>query len=150
MIEFKQSIYSNLLQLQDQKISQLQLALDSLYNDLSSESKSSSGDKHETGRAMIQLEQEQLGKLLQEARLQKSALSQLDINNKRESITNGSLVNANNTWYFICSTPVKITIDSTIVYCISLNSPIGKLFAGKKPSEKVIFNGSTMLISDIY
>ena len=38
----------------------------SLQESLNSETKSSAGDKHETGRAMVQLEQEKLGQQLQE------------------------------------------------------------------------------------
>ena len=46
-------------------------------NGLQSESKSSAGDKHETGRAMLQLEAEKLGKQLQESlTLLKSNLEQ--------------------------------------------------------------------------
>ena len=45
----------------EKKIEILELQKKSLQKDLTSEIKSSVGDKHETGRAMIQLELEKLG-----------------------------------------------------------------------------------------
>ena len=39
---------------------------DELYESLNSETKSSAGDKHETGRAMIQLDREKIGQQVKE------------------------------------------------------------------------------------
>jgi hypothetical protein len=150
MIEFKASVYYHLNVLQDEKIGQLQASLSSLYDDLASASKSSSGDKHETGRAMIQLEQEQLGKQLNEALLQKNHLNQLDISHSRDYVSNGSLIESDDNWYFICSVPAKIKIDNFTVYSISLNSPLGQLLSGKKQGESIHFNSKKISLKNIY
>jgi hypothetical protein len=54
-------------------------SLDLLYESLNSEIKSSAGDKHETGRAMIQLEIEKTGNQLKE--VEKNYEYLLKINN---------------------------------------------------------------------
>lgn len=150
MIELKNLIYSELIRIQNEKIAQLEANLRGLFDDLSSESKNSSGDKHETGRAMIQLEQEQSGKQLQEAINQKSLLLKTEINTGKDFITNGSLIYTGKHWYFICSVPAKLELASKTIFCISLHSPIGKLLNGKKEADKLVFNGQNINIINIY
>jgi archaellum component FlaC len=61
----KKEFIEHLNHLIDKKIDALQNRFDDLNNDLASDHKSSAGDKHETGRAMIQLEQVELLPLFQ-------------------------------------------------------------------------------------
>ena len=50
----------------ENKIETIQFRLSQVVESLSSEAKSTAGDKHQTGRAMLQLEREKLGKQLSE------------------------------------------------------------------------------------
>ncbi|MDO6425302.1 hypothetical protein, partial [Saccharophagus degradans] len=59
--------------------------------DLNSETKSSAGDKHETGRAMLQLEMEKLGQQYQTVLTQKNVLQKIDVSVKKKAQV-GSLV----------------------------------------------------------
>ena len=56
----KQNIYSQCLLILNQKIEELNSALATATESANNETKSSAGDKHETARAMMQLEQEKL------------------------------------------------------------------------------------------
>ena len=58
----KQKIHTHCLHLLDNKIAELQKILRSLGESAANDTKSSAGDKHETARAMIHIEQETITK----------------------------------------------------------------------------------------
>ena len=63
---------------------------------LKKETKNSSGDKHETTRAMIQIEREKNGKRIKEIEiLKKQLLTIKSIENNKKKISLGSLVKTN-------------------------------------------------------
>ena len=63
---------------------------------LESESKSSAGDKHETGRAMIQLEREKLGEQIKKFELHQKHLIHLENHINSEHVKLGSVVKQTN------------------------------------------------------
>ncbi|PWL39964.1 3-oxoacyl-ACP synthase [Flagellimonas aquimarina] len=113
----------------------------SLQESLNSETKSSAGDKHETGRAMVQLEQEKLGKQLFELEEIKRILQKVDIDKKSKKISLGSFVKTTAANYFIAISAGAVTIKDTPVFCISASSPIAKLLLGKEEGDTFVFNG---------
>ena len=74
------------------KIEALQIQFDELQKALKSETKSTAGDKHETGRAMAQLEQEKLSNQLVKTTTLRNALSKVNPNQIHDVIKYGSLV----------------------------------------------------------
>ena len=74
------------------RISRIQKDIDSIQESLASETKSSAGDKHETGRAMLQLEREKLGQQLKEAEKMALILTRISITYKAKTIVLGSWV----------------------------------------------------------
>ena len=62
----KQKLYKYCLEFIDARLQTVQNQIVEIQNSLLSETKSSSGDKHETGRAMLQLEREKAGQQLAE------------------------------------------------------------------------------------
>ncbi len=76
---FKQKIYAHCCNLLDEKIRSLKSSLQELEEGSVNDTKSSAGDKHQTARAMMQIEQEKLGKQLNEVFEQKSVLEKIDI-----------------------------------------------------------------------
>ena len=116
---------------------------------LESESKSSAGDKHETGRAMVQLEREKLGEQIKATERNLGILIPLEKHKTSKKAGLGSLVKTDQLNYYIAiSTPV-FNIDNTDYFCISGQSPIGKLLLGKKVGEGISFNGKTSTITEI-
>lgn len=67
MNPLKQQLISDCTKKLQQQIVSLKQLLDEVTEAVNNETKSSVGDKHETSRAMMQLEQEKLGKQLLEA-----------------------------------------------------------------------------------
>jgi len=121
----------------------------SLLASLESEGKSSAGDKHETGRAMIQLERE---KLSQQRQLNDSAyLALTALKNKVPTliIGPGSLVHTSLATYYL-AVPSDIFIqEAATVYCISPQSPIGQILLGKKQGDLIAFRDQKFEVLEV-
>jgi len=117
---------------------------------LESESKSSAGDKHETGRAMIQLEREKLGEQIKKAEKNQATLHQLKQYKSSEIVRFGSAVQTNKANYYIAIATDSYTIKSALFHCISPQSPIGTLLLGKKVGDQLVFNAVTSTITAVH
>ena len=133
----------------DQRLQKLRSQIKSLEESLNSETKSSAGDKHETGRAMVQLEREKSGRQLFEAEKLEKLISKVSIENHSEVIKLGSLVITSQVNYFIAISVGKVEVKNVSYYAIAPDTPIGKLLLGKKVDDEVIFNRSCFRISKI-
>ena len=120
-----------------------------LHKDLTSETKSSAGDKHETGRAMIQLEREKLGNQIHEIELNYQKLNTIKDVKTSTIISLGSLIFTDKANYYISVAADSCKVNSKVFYCISSQSPIGKLLIGKKINESIIFNDRESTILEI-
>lgn len=113
---------------------------------LSSETKSSAGDKHETGRAMLQLEMEKAGQQLAGIVVMKTILSKIDISKTTKKAHLGSVIYTTSANYFLSISAGKLVIDDVIFFAISVSSPIGKKLLGKKVNDDFTFNGKKITI----
>lgn len=120
-------------------------AIQSNKNDLFSETKSSAGDKHETGRAMIQLEMEKASQQLLVVTEMKDVLKKLSIEKTTEIIKLGSLIKTTKATYFLAVSVGKITVENEDYLVVSTNSPIGNQLLGKKVGEIIAFNCAKIL-----
>lgn len=120
-------------------------------NALQSETKSSAGDKHETGRAMLQLEMEKASQQLASITQMKTILEKINIadSSNKNSAHLGCIVFTNTANYFLSIASGHITVEHKHYFAISVSSPIGKLLLGKSKNEVIIFNGNTIKILDI-
>lgn len=125
-----------------------------LRADLGSETKSSAGDKFETGRAMLQQEmknnEEQLDSASTELNFLHQIVSKHAFKNSSEEIDVGSLVETKSHNYFICSGIGKVEVDGRRYYACSPHSPISLAMIGKKQGESFQINGKKFQIIAIY
>ncbi len=120
-----------------------------LQKDLTYETKSSVGDKHETGRAMIQLEREKLGNQIREIELSYQRLNTIENVKTSNSISLGSIIFTDKANYYVAIAADSCEVNSKVFYCISSQSPIGKLLIGKKVNDSIIFNNIESTIIEI-
>ncbi len=144
----KEMLLKECVQRVNLKLTKIQQAIDAYKADLLSETKSSAGDKHETGRAMLQLEMEKLGQQYQNVLVQKKTLEKLQLP-KSTKIVMGSLVVANNIHYFLASSIGQILMVNAAVMVVSVNSPIGKLLLGKQEGDRFSLNNRTFKIEQV-
>lgn len=133
----------------DEKTARLKKRSAELQESLGSETKSSAGDKHETGRAMVQLEQEKLGKQLVELDKTKAILQKVDVAKNADKIVLGSLVKTSGADYFIAVSTGVYTNEGTSIFCISPGAPIAQLLLGKEKGDKIVFNGKEIEVLDV-
>ncbi len=117
---------------------------------LKEETKSSAGDKHETGRAMLQLERENAGKQLAEIEKLEVILHRISTNISSGPVHLGSVVMTSQANYFIGIPAGEIKTAIGIFYAIGVGSPIGQLLLGKREGDEVRFRESVLKIHSIY
>lgn len=117
---------------------------------LREETKSSAGDKHETGRAMLQLERENAGKQLAEIEKLEVVLQRVSSGISSGPIHLGSVVITSQANYFISIPAGEIKTEAGIFYAIGVGSPIGQLLLGKREGDEVRFRESILNITSIY
>ena len=138
MIEKKQ-LYKTCLSNIEKRIQTAQEALEAAIAAGNDETKSSAGDKHETGRAMLQLEREKLGAQLAEAEKMQALLHKVRAQTISKSIGLGALVLTTGHCYFLSVSAGELTHEGQKVYCISPATPIGKLVFGKVEGDSFTF-----------
>ena len=148
-MSLKQKVYAACLQLLNNKIQTLQNTLNELGEGAISEGKSSAGDKHETARAMMQLEQEKISKQLDEVFVQKETLQKIDITIKLEQVTRGSLIKTNKGYLFLSIALGKINAGGIDVIVLSPQSPLGLKLMGLKEKSSVTVNATTYIIEEV-
>lgn len=120
-----------------------------IVESLQDASKSSAGDKHETSRAMLQIDRENAGKQLLELENLERLLPKIDIKKQTDYARLGSLIFTNHGIFFISISLGAVVIDDTTYYCVALQAPIGKELLGKKKKDEFVFNGKPYTINRV-
>ena len=137
----KETIYYFYKQQLQDKINHVQLILQELSQSAANETKSTAGDKHETALAMLQLEQENKRKQLNELRLQQQQFEKIDPTIVSPYILNGSLIKTDQGYFFVSISLGKMLLEDKIIFALSPLSPLGKKMMGHKPSDIIELNG---------
>ncbi|MGB5436280.1 MAG: 3-oxoacyl-ACP synthase [Maribacter sp.] len=145
----KQELYTFCKTFVGDRIKRIQSQIKEVHIALDSETKSSAGDKHETGRAQLQLEREKLGQQLVDAENMMQLLHTVDISSIKRTACLGSLVKTAGANYFLAISAGEYKAYPERYYCISLNTPIGIMLLGKSVGDTIRFNTNEMEILEI-
>lgn len=148
-LEVKEALFKQCEAFVNKRLDTVTEIISSNQKALQSETKSSAGDKHETGRAMLQLEMEKAGQQLSGINLMKEILGKTNISKVAEVAHLGSVIETDFVDYFLSISAGQLTVLDKVYFAISVSSPIGKLLLGKKITEKFSFNGKTVTINKI-
>jgi hypothetical protein len=113
------------------------------------ETKSSAGDKYETGREMMQQETDRNQGQLNEANKLMVALSKVNYNTTSATADAGSLVITNNGSFFVAISAGSFVIDGKTFFVVSPASPIGVKLAGRKTGDEFSLNGRNYKIEHV-
>tara|TARA_R100001369_G_C3307469_1_gene166756 strand:+ start:1107 stop:1565 length:459 start_codon:yes stop_codon:yes gene_type:complete len=147
--ELKTTLLNYCKEVVDKRFNKIKQTISDIEESLFEESKSSAGDKHETGRAMLQIDRENAGKQLQEIEKLQQLVRKIDINVKSDYARLGSLVYTNQATYFIGISIGVVIVGKTNYMCVALNSPIGQLLSGKKKGDSFVFNEKDYTIKSV-
>lgn len=140
-MSLKKDLHTYCVNYVSERIMNAQNAIINAQESSNAESKSTAGDKHDTARAMMQLEVEKMSKQLAEAQKLKIALSYINPEIQHEEVQLGSIVNTSNAQYFISISAGIIEMQESQYFAISPLTPIGKLIIGLKKGDSFEFNG---------
>lgn len=113
------------------------------------ETKSSAGDKYETGRAMMHLEMEKNAGQLEESAKLKHVLDTIHLDASTESVQLGNLVTTNRGVFFIAISIGEVTLKGKPYLVISAASPIGQKLIGLKAGDSMTFRNQRYTIEKI-
>jgi len=150
MNSIKEKIYKACEAYLQERIERIETAMAGLESDLENETKSSAGDKYETGREMINLEINKLAEQLQQFKNLKNTLNVAKKRTNTSSAQLGTVVKTNMANYFIAIPADRIIVDGDEYFVIGANSPIAQLLLHKKAGEKITFNGKTATILEVF
>ncbi|OZV70890.1 GreA/GreB family elongation factor [Winogradskyella aurantia] len=145
----KQQLYQKCRDFLNERLETIQCTILDIQNSLLSETKSSAGDKHETGRAMLQLEREKAGYQLAEVQKLKELLDRIDPTTINENIALGSIVFTSKFNYFIALSAGEIEINGDVFYAISPSTPIAVLLLSKSMGDTITFRDTNFIITKI-
>lgn len=143
--QIKKELYIACLHFVNSNMETVKDVISSNKKALLSETKSSAGDKHETGRAMLQLEMEKAGQQLAAINQMKAILDKISNEKASEIVCLGSLILTDKANYYLAISAGRFTIDSLDYFAVSTNSPIGKQLLGKKIGDIIDFNAAQIL-----
>jgi transcription elongation GreA/GreB family factor len=148
-MDIKAELYSKCKDFIDNRIQTIQNTINEIQESLLSETKSSAGDKHETGRAMLQLEREKSGQQLAQAQKVKETLSKIDTAKTSTTICLGSIVYTTQANYYISISAGQFKVNNDLLFAISPNTPIARILLTKKTGDEIVFREQTIKISKV-
>ena len=120
-----------------QSLERAQSQVASLQESLTSESKSTAGDKHETGRAMIQQALEQAVLAQNRASENLVGFRKITAGSPSQVVAPGSLVSTSKGWFFTGMALGKVPVAERHVFGVSLASPVGQALKGAAAGDLV-------------
>ncbi len=124
-------------------------ALETVKEGMQQETKSSMGDKFETTRAHLQMEENKLHQQINELNLLKQRMDVVSRTNHSSKIDLGSIVLTNLLHYYIAIPMGKVSIKNQHFFAISPISPIGQLLMHKQKGDVFKFNQKEIEILEV-
>ncbi|MDH5605076.1 MAG: hypothetical protein OEY51_14095 [Cyclobacteriaceae bacterium] len=121
---FKSKVHRQCLTVLDERIDSINQSIHEIQQSAREDSKSSMGDKYETGRAMAHLEIEKLQSSLSNLVEMHHILTRIDPAEINKDIKAGTLLHTNHGWMYIATGLGKITIDGIEIMVISTSAPL--------------------------
>lgn len=131
------------------RISELEKALKETQGSANDDTKSTAGDKHETSRAMAQIEVERLGQQLQQ-QLQQLNLLQSIPTQTMTRVEPGALVATDKGWFYFGIAQGQVKIEQTSIMTLGMSAPLSQEMLHKTTGEEASINGNIYHITGIF
>ncbi len=140
------AIIQTLLSTQRNKQSEYERESAALDQAAALETKSSAGDKYETGREMIAQSRNIIQRNLSEAVANGDALQRMAVAALQDRISFGTLVETSLGWYLLGVGLGELEYHGIRIGTASLASPLGAALKGKRAGDKIPWKGGTLEI----
>ncbi len=145
----KQEIYNLCSEYIESRIKSIENAIHAARESSIDDTKSSAGDKYETGREMMQQEIDRNTKQLFEAGKLRLVLQGISTESKDEIIKPGSLIFTNFGNFYISISAGHLKLNGQEYFAVSASSPIGMQLINRKKGDKFDFNGRDYIINEV-
>ena len=149
MSDIKTRLYNLCISYADERIETATEAIKVARDSSTDDTKSSAGDKYETGRAMMQQDIDRQTLQLGEAQKLKTFLARMEPENSSDTVQNGSLAYTNHGVFYLAISIGQVDLDGDKYFVISSASPIGAQLIKQKAGAKFSFNGKNYEIKSI-
>ena len=126
----------------EQRISAARTAMQAAQESSSSETKSSAGDKYETGREMANAERDRNAAHMQQAQQLQAELARLNPDAPCDTVRPGALATTSLGRFYISISAGQL--DGTGVFAVSPAAPVAVALKGLREGEETVFNGKTV------
>ncbi|MFI5137229.1 MAG: 3-oxoacyl-ACP synthase [Sphingobacteriales bacterium] len=150
MSELKKELHKQCLDYVQKCMGAAQLGIDEAEKASKDDTKSSAGDKYETGREMMQQETNRNIAQLVEANKLKIALNKINPNIVTNEVGAGSVVITGSGNFYIAISAGLLRVNNENYYAISPASPVGIGLRGKKTGEQFKLNDKIFLIIQVF
>jgi len=147
--ELKDIVQSELVKALERRINDLKSSLDDLKEAGESETKSSAGDKYETGREMIKQEREKYQQVLLDYEKQMEIVKNFKSDKVFDKAAPGSLVITDKMIFYISVAYGKLRAGDKEVFAISPSAPVAQLLLEKSIGDSYTLNGQSVSIKSI-
>lgn len=149
MANTKEKLHALCMDYVEACIASAQQAITAARESANDDTKSSAGDKYETGREMMQQEIDRNRRQLEESQKLKLILEQIDPVKTTDFVQNGSLVSTNYGKFYISISRGQISLEECNYFAVSSVSPIGVKLMRQKEGYEFDFNGKQFRVEKI-
>lgn len=149
MSDIKTKLYNLCIEYADERVATATEAIKAARDSSTEDTKSSAGDKYETGRAMMQQDIDRQTLQLGEAQKLKTFLERMQPEHSGDTVQNGSLAFTDQGIFYIAISLGQVDLDGQKYFVISSVSPIGEKLMKQKAGAKFSFNGKDYKIKSI-
>lgn len=149
MSDIKEQLYALCIAYVRTRMHAAEQAIAEAQQSANNDTKSSAGDKYETGREMAQQETNRNLSQLNEANKLMVALQQISAAGKAATAEAGSLVTTNNGAFYIAISAGSLQLDGMNYFAVSPASPIGLQLKGKSVGDEFALNGKNYVIEAV-
>ena len=129
-----------------QRISAATLAMQAAQESANSETKSSAGDKYETGRAMAQEERNRNAAQLHQAKQLQAELARISPDAPCDTVRPGALIHTTLGWFYVAISAGKLVVAGQEYFAVSAVAPVAAALRGKQVGEEAVFNGQVVRV----
>jgi transcription elongation GreA/GreB family factor len=147
--ELKEALYQQCMDYVQKRMAAAQQGIDEAQQAAKDDTKSSAGDKYETGREMAQQETDRNMAQLTEANKLKIALTLISTSGITNRVENGSVVITNNGNFYLAISAGGLIVNGDSYFAISPASPIGLKMKGLQAGDGFNLNGTLYKVESI-
>ena len=129
-----------------ERIAAARTAMQAAQESSSSETKSSAGDKYETGREMANAERDRNAAHLQQAQQLQAELARIRPDAACDTVRPGALVTTSLGRFYLSIGAGALAGEEPAVFAVSAAAPVAVALKGLRAGEEAVFNGNIVKV----